>query len=87
MLDRNTRCSFAQLRALLVDLGFHFRVTSESNVIFELPEARTRLYLPPFSDSDSVDLVNLVIVARNLDERGILPRSEFEKLLRGEQVG
>lgn len=77
-----TICSFAELRTILLDLGFTVRVVPDTAIIFEHAAARARLYLPPFADAEPVDPQNLAIVARNLDERGILSREQFEALLR-----
>lgn len=77
-----THCSFGQLRDLLLELGFTMKVLPDANIFFELKPARARIFLPHFGEAEPVDPANMVIVARNLDERGILPREQFELLLR-----
>jgi hypothetical protein len=77
---------FADLRQLLLDLGFQMKVVPGSGVVFEHTPARARLVLEPFADGDTVDPATLAIVGRNLDERGILSRARFEELLQKRAV-
>jgi hypothetical protein len=74
--------TFADLRQLLLDLGFQMKVVPGSGVMFEHAPAHARLVLDSFADDQTVDPATLAIVGRNLDERGILSRSRFEELLR-----
>jgi hypothetical protein len=74
-------CTFATLRDVLLGLGFSMR-SADGAVIFEHPPASARLIMEPFGDAETVDAATLVVVRRNLDERGILPRARFDDLLR-----
>jgi predicted RNA binding protein YcfA (HicA-like mRNA interferase family) len=74
--------SFADLRQILLDLGFQMKLVPGSHIVFEHDPAHARLVLEPFADGEKVDLATLAVVGRNLDERGILPRARFEELLR-----
>jgi hypothetical protein len=74
-------CTFATLRDLLLELGFSMRTAADA-VIFEHPPASARLIMEAFGDADVVDAATLIMVRRNLDERGILPRARFDDLLR-----
>ncbi len=76
------KCTFQQLREILLGLGFEMRRVDGSPILFEHVEPYARLILDPFHDGDIVDPATLAVVRRNLDERGILPRSQFEDLLR-----
>jgi predicted RNA binding protein YcfA (HicA-like mRNA interferase family) len=75
-------CSFADLQQILLELGFHMKVVPGSHVVFEHDPARARLVIEPLADDETVDQATLAIVARNLDEHGILPRGRFDELLR-----
>jgi hypothetical protein len=72
---------FADLRQLLLDLGFEMKGVPGSCILFEHGPAHARLVLEPLADGDPVDPATLAIVGRNLDERGILSRARFEELL------
>jgi hypothetical protein len=76
-----TSFSFADLRQLLVSLGFEIKIVPGSYIVFEHVPAHARLVLEPFADGDPVDPSTLALVGRNLDERGILSRARFEELL------
>jgi hypothetical protein len=75
-------CTFAQLRKILLDLGFQMKPVAESHIVFEHDPAHARLVLEPFGDGERVDQVTLAVVRRNLDERGILPGPRFDDLVR-----
>ncbi|MBV9123826.1 MAG: hypothetical protein JO112_10755 [Planctomycetes bacterium] len=75
-------CTFANLRQLLLDLGFEMKVVPDSHVVFEHGPAHARLVTEPFADGETVDPATIAVVGRNLDERGILPRARFDELLR-----
>lgn len=74
-------CTFATLREILLGLGFSMRTAADA-IIFEHPPASARLIMETFDDAEAVDAATLVVVRRNLDERGILPRARFDELLR-----
>jgi hypothetical protein len=74
-------CTFRELRDLLTGLGFEMRVAGEA-VVFEHKPASARLVMELFAEEDLVDPATLVVVRRNLDERGILSRARFDELLR-----
>jgi hypothetical protein len=76
------KCTFQELRDILIGLGFEVRRVASTAIVFERREPTASLYLDPFNDEDIVDPATLAVVRRNLDERGILPRSQFEDLLR-----
>ncbi len=75
-------CTFADLRQILLDLGFQMKVVTGSHVVFEHGPAHARLVLEPYAEDETVDPATFAIVGRNLDERGILPRARFDELLR-----
>ena len=76
------KCTFQQLRDVLLGLGFEMRRVDGSPILFEHAEPYARLILDPFNDGDLVDAGTLAVVRRNLDERGRMPRSRFEEMLR-----
>jgi hypothetical protein len=76
-----TNYPFADLRQLLLNLGFEMKVVPGSYIVFQHGPAHARLVLEPFSDGDPVDPTTLAVVGRNLDERGILSRARFEELI------
>lgn len=73
--------NFATLRQILLDLGFAESVEMESRCWFIHPSPKTRIMLPILRQDEMVDLGDLVIIRRTLDERGILSREKFEQLL------
>jgi predicted RNA binding protein YcfA (HicA-like mRNA interferase family) len=75
-------CTFADLRQILLDLGFQMTVVTGSHIVFEHGPAHARLVIEAYADDERVDPATLAIVGRNLDERGILPRARFDELLR-----
>ena len=78
-------CTFARLRDILAKLGFR-ACEAGSSLVFEHPAASARLYLDRLPDGETVDQATLVVVRRNLDERGILSRAGFEELLREQSL-
>jgi hypothetical protein len=80
-----SKYAFADVRQLLLDLGFQMKVVPGS-VVFEHAPAHARLVLEPFADGEPVDAATLAIISRNLDERGILSRARFEDLLQKHSV-
>ena len=76
-----TECTFGYLRDLLLGLGFHMQSVAGPSLLFELRGAGIRLVMEPFEEADLVDRSTLAIVRRNLDERGVMPRSRFDELL------
>jgi hypothetical protein len=74
-------CTFAELRDILLGLGFQMRGGAGSPVVFDHASASGRIIMESFADKDVVDPATLAVVRRNLDERGILSRARFDELL------
>jgi hypothetical protein len=74
--------NFALLRQILLDLGFTLRVSPGEFVRFDHEPSSTWFLFRPYHDEEPVNLPNLVAVRRVLDEKGLLPRDQFEELLR-----
>jgi hypothetical protein len=72
--------TFAVLHQLLIDSGFTVRRT-EKFIRFDHPETETRLLLRPYAEGEAVDAADLVAARKILDERGVMPRQEFEQRL------
>lgn len=76
-----TEATFADVRDILLGLGFRMRGGQGTPAVFEHGPTGGRIVLDAFSDGDVVDPATLAVVRRHLDERGILPRARFEELL------
>ena len=77
-----------QVRELLQGLGLSYREAPERRcVVFESKEHGLVILLPLQEDSTPVWEPNLVGIRRHLDEHGILPAPEFDRLLEGAGSG
>jgi len=76
------QATFAVLRQILLDLGFTQRTEPGVYVRFDHAESSTWFVFRPLKDEEEVNVPNLVAVRRILDEKGLLPREQFEELLR-----
>ncbi|MCI0461800.1 MAG: hypothetical protein L0Z62_33025 [Gemmataceae bacterium] len=78
----NKRIRFAALDRLLADFGFTKTPIDEFNVLYKHPPSGWRIVFPAHRPSDPVDPKSMIIVRKNLDERGVLEADEFEARLR-----
>jgi hypothetical protein len=74
--------TFHALRQVLLDLGFQTKVLPTAHVRFEHPRSKTVVVFRPYREEEAVDQAMLVGVRRLLDERGVVPRDQFDDLLR-----
>jgi predicted RNA binding protein YcfA (HicA-like mRNA interferase family) len=77
----NRHISFGVLRQFLIDLGFVETRWRDSQVVFEHPPSGTMFVFPLFRPQDQVPDYHLISVRKQLDERGVLERTEFEGFL------
>jgi len=73
--------SFGVLRQFLLDLGFTMRFEPGQFARFDEEESKAWFLFPALHDNDPVPMPYLVSVRKLLDDRGIFPREEFDKLL------
>jgi hypothetical protein len=69
---------FQTLREFLIHLGFSER-RGTSSFIFEHPESETKLLFRLYSPKEKVDLKDLIVVRKMLDEKGVMERDNFEE--------
>jgi hypothetical protein len=75
------QANFGVLRQILLDLGFTMR-TDPKFIRFDHVASATWFLYPPYRDEEAVNPGDLVAARRILDERGFMPREQFEELLR-----
>jgi len=73
--------TFADLRQLLKDLGFHESTFREKFIRFADDQSDTVFVLPHYQPQDCVRPVDLLVVRRFLDERGLMGAEEFDRFL------
>lgn len=76
------QATFAVLRQILLELGFTMQTGAGGEVRFDHPPSGTWFVFRSQKDDEAVNLPNLVAVRRILDEKGLLPREQFEARLR-----
>lgn len=75
------KATFSVLRQILLDLGFTMRAEAKF-IRFDHEATKTWFLYPPYGDEEAVNPGDLVAARRILDERGFMPREQFEELLR-----
>lgn len=73
--------TFAELRRLLQDLGFEESTFREKFFRFEDTRSDTVFVFPAYQPEDWVRQVDLIVVRRFLDERGLMDAAKFDHLL------
>jgi predicted RNA binding protein YcfA (HicA-like mRNA interferase family) len=76
-----THTLYAELTSLLRDLGFVCQPVKGSHVRCEHAPSRTLVLLADQPGTQTVPAAALAGVRRTLDERGVLGRDEFDRLL------
>jgi hypothetical protein len=81
MVPKRSAVSFAELRQLLLDLGFS---ESRSGKFWRFEHARseTILLFRPYRSRERVTLLDLHITRQDLDWHGLLEEQEFDDLLK-----
>jgi hypothetical protein len=75
---RNPRISFAQLRQLLLDLGFTETVAPKSHVFFAHEPSGAEMALPIYRSNRIVLPHHLLSVRRMLDAKGLMDANDFD---------
>ncbi len=70
---------FAQVRDVLLDLGFREAPISEQHVGFQHDASDTFLAMPVYKDREIVAPHHLVAVRGMLDQHGVLDAEEFDR--------
>src|SRR2546430_507936 len=76
-----SKITFAELCRLLEAMDFG-RTNQSTHVLFEHPASSTLVVLRPYEPREVVNPVDLAVVRKTLDERGLLPADAFENFLR-----
>ena len=77
----NKSFRFADLECLLLQLGFQRAETTGSQIVFEHPASETMLVFPPYRNEESVQPHHRVKTQTLLDSRGLLERTDFDKVI------
>jgi hypothetical protein len=80
------QATFAVLRQILLELGFTMQPGADGQVRFDHAASGTWFIFRSQKDEEAVNLPNLVAVRRILDEKGLLPRKQFEARLRSRLI-
>jgi hypothetical protein len=75
---RNPRITFAQLRRLLLDMGFTETVTPRSHVFFAHEASGAEVALPIYRANRIVLPHHLITVRIMLDGKGLMPADDFD---------
>jgi predicted RNA binding protein YcfA (HicA-like mRNA interferase family) len=76
-----THVRFAELRQLLLDLGFQEQQRKDGHFRFRHAASDTVFLFRPYRPDDHVILVHYRMVQRILDERGLMEADQFDRLL------
>ena len=77
---KTSAVSFAELRRLLVKLGFS-ETRKDAYWRFEHPESGAVLLFRPYSLDENVNMADLLGTRTQLDWRGLIPASTFDDSL------
>jgi hypothetical protein len=77
----NPRITFAELRQVLMDMGFAETVTPKSHWFFAHKPSGAELALPIYRSNRIVLPHHLSTVRTTLDARGLMDRDEFDDLM------
>lgn len=72
--------TYARLDETLADLGFK-RKNAADCVIYEIPDKKAIIVLPPFDPNDKINLLHLLTVRKTLIERNIATTEMLESRL------
>jgi len=75
------KIAFAELCRLLQDLDFAC-VIQPTHVLFEHAATETLIVLRPYEPREVIEPIDLALVRKTLDERGLMPANLFENFLR-----
>jgi hypothetical protein len=80
------RPTFAALKKVLLGLGFEEKESPGPGVVFRHAGSDALVILHPYKANEVVDLAEIVGIRRLLDEKGVIPREEFDELLRARSL-
>lgn len=75
-----SKITFAELCQLFDGLSFE-RIMQPTHVLFEHVPSGTKVVLRPYRPRQLVNLTDLAVVRKTLDERGMMSADSFEHLL------
>jgi hypothetical protein len=78
---RPSHVRFAEMRELLLDMGFVEKTFNDGHTGFRHAASDTSFHFRPYEPTDFVIIVHFLMVRRILDERGLLDAHEFDRLL------
>ncbi len=73
--------TFAELEALLLEVGFEESPTTGNHKLFEHLISDTIVVLPMWQATDRVDRAHLVATRKTLDGRGVIDAAAFDEFL------
>jgi hypothetical protein len=74
----NSDITYGTLRQFLLDLGLTER-NGQGALLFEHPDQGLLFLFRLYQPQDKVHMKDLITVRKMLDERGLLPREQFER--------
>ncbi len=75
------KITFADLCRLLEGMDFE-RISQPTHVLFEHPASESMIVLRPYQSREIVQDIDLAVVRKTLDERGLMPAESFEHFMR-----
>ena len=75
------RLTFAELRQMLLDMGFRETVVPRSHVFFAHPPSGAEIAMPIYRPDRIVRPHHLVSVRMMLDAKGLMDRADFDDLV------
>jgi hypothetical protein len=78
---RKNRVTFAELRELLLELGFAESIPHANRLRFEYPATGTVLLFPAHDGSDPVGDRDLVVIRRQLVDNGLIEARALDRFL------
>ena len=79
---RNPRFTFAQLRQLLLEMGFTEAITPKSHVFFAHEPSGAEVALPIYRSDRNVLPHHLITVRMMLDAKGLMAAADFDDLVK-----
>jgi hypothetical protein len=83
---RLSEITFGEFDRVLRSLGFQRTLTDRGSRFYQHDASETWVSLPQADDDDFVPVAHIVGNGRILDERGIVARHDFERMLRSQKV-
>jgi hypothetical protein len=74
----NEPITFADIKKLLLQLGFEALVNDRGNKVFQYPNTNVQIILPAYQPDEAVLLHHIAMIRHTLDFNGLLSPAAFD---------